>query len=146
MAEDNRKRDGWENPSDEEIGRVIAGAKTIAVVGLSSNTSRPAYEVAEYLQKKGFEIIPVNPGESEVLGEKAYPDLASIDRKIDIVDVFRRPEDTPQVVQDAIAARAGHVWLQEGIVSREAYDIAKGAGIPIVMDRCLKKENTRLES
>jgi predicted CoA-binding protein len=145
MTARNRKIGGWENPSAEEIAKMIRGAQTIAIVGLSSNSSRPAYRVAEYLQKNGFTIIPVNPNESEVLGERAYPDLASIDKHIDIVDVFRRPEDTPQIVGQAIDAGAGYVWLQEGIVSQEAYDLAIQHGVPIVMDRCLKKEHGRLK-
>lgn len=146
MAAGRRKIDGWQNPPGEEIARVIRDAKTIAVVGLSSNSSRPAYRVAGYLQKHGFTIIPVNPKESEILGEKAHPDLASIDKRVDIVDVFRRPEETPQVVRQAIDAGAGYIWLQEGIVSREAYDLAIQAGVPIIMDRCLKKEHGRLKT
>jgi predicted CoA-binding protein len=146
MADDSRKTDGWKNPSNEKVAEIIRNAKTIAVVGLSSNPSRPAFEVAAYLQKNGMKIIPVNPKESAVLGEKAYPELASIENRIDIVDVFRRPEDTPGIVREAIDAGAGHIWLQEGIVSQEAYDLAVQAGIPIIMDRCLKKEHARLES
>ncbi len=146
MVENDKQVHGWENPSQQMIARIIREATTVAVVGLSSDRERPAHRVAKYLQRKGFEIIPVNPRESEILGEKAYPDLASISKNIDIVDVFRRPEDTPAVVVDAVKAGARYIWLQEGIVSREAYGLAERSGIPIIMDRCLKKEHSRLKS
>lgn len=146
MAETSSETKTWENPSSEEIARLLKEATTVAVVGLSANRAKASHRVAKYLKAKGYEIIPVNPNESEILGEKSYPDLASIGKKIDIVDVFRKSEDTPPIVKAAIAIGAGAVWLQEGIISQESYDLARKAGIPIVMDRCMYKEHKRLKS
>ena len=146
MMEQSSSAAGWENPAVTEIDRIITGAKTVAVVGLSSNESKASNRVAGYLAAHGFDIIPVNPAEAEILGKKSYPDLASIGRLVDIVDVFRRSEDTPAIVKEAIAVGAKCVWLQKGIVSEEAYQLARRAGIRIVMDRCLKEEHTRLST
>jgi hypothetical protein len=146
MMEQSFSAAGWENPPITEIDRIIAGAKTVAVVGLSSNESKASNRVADYLAAHGFDIIPVNPAEAEILGKKSYPDLTSIGRSIDIVDVFRRSEDTPAIVKEAVAVGAKCVWLQKGIVSEEAYQLARRAGIRIVMDRCLKEEHTRLST
>jgi predicted CoA-binding protein len=134
---------GWENPSPEEIKQIIDSSRTIAVVGLSSKPDRASYGVARYLQAQGYEIIPVNPRETEILGQKSYPNLAAIGRPVDIVDVFRRSEDTPPIVKEAIECGARHIWLQEGIFSQESYDLARSAGIPIVMNLCLLKEHQR---
>jgi predicted CoA-binding protein len=146
MTDQSPSAAGWENPAPAEIERIITGAKTIAVVGLSSNESKASHRVAGYLAAHGFDIIPVNPVEAEILGRKSYPDLASIGRSIDIVDVFRRSEDTPAVIKEAIAVGAKCVWLQKGVVSEEAYQLARRAGVRIVMDRCLKEEHTRLST
>jgi predicted CoA-binding protein len=146
MADTSSERNTWKNPSPEEIARLLQKAATVAVVGLSAKTAKASHRVAAYLKSQGYEIIPVNPNESEILGEKSYPDLASIGKKIDIVDVFRKSEDTPPIVEGAIAVGAGAIWFQEGIISRESYDLAHEAGIPIVMDRCMKKERGKLKS
>lgn len=146
MAETSSSKETWKNPPQKEIERILNSATTVAVVGLSAKTTKASHRVAEYLQFKGYEIIPVNPNETEILGEKSYPDLASIGKKIDIVDVFRRSEDTPPIVKAAIAIGAGTVWLQEGIMSQESYDLAHEAGIRIVMDRCMLKEREKLKS
>jgi predicted CoA-binding protein len=146
MAQSPAQHKAWKNPPGEEIKRLLENARTVAVVGLSANHGKASYRVARYLKSKGYEIIPVNPNESEVLGEKSFPDLASIGKKIDIVDVFRKSEDTPPIVRDAIAIGAGAVWLQEGIISLESYNMAHEAGIPIVMDRCMYKEHRKLKS
>src|SRR6266498_3621846 len=117
---------------------LLRQARTIAVVGLTSDTSRPSYRVARYLQSQGYRIIPVNPQESQVLGEKAYPRLQDVPEHIDLVDVFRRAEFTPEVVRDAIEAGADAVWLQMGIRSAESRALAEAAGLPYVEDRCTK--------
>lgn len=126
--------------TDGLIEEMLA-QKTIAVVGLSPRPDRPSYQVAEYLKDAGYRIIPVNPALEEVLGEKSYPDLKSVPETIDVVDVFRRPSDVMPVVEDAIEAGAGYVWMQEGIVNEAAAEKAKAAGIPVVMDLCIKKEH-----
>jgi predicted CoA-binding protein len=126
------------------IADVLRGAKTIAVVGLSSRPMRASYGVSEYMQSQGYRIIPVNPLESEVLGEKAYPDLDSVPEKIDIVDVFRRPEHVPEVVEAAIRIGAKAVWLQEGIVHDAAAERARAAGLEVVQDRCILKEHRKI--
>ena len=125
---------------DDLIEEILA-QKTIAVVGLSPRPDRPSYHVAEYLKDAGYRIVPVNPAVEEVLGEKSYPDLGSFPGTIDVVDVFRRPSDVMPVVEDAIEVGAGYVWMQEGIVNEAAAEKAKAAGIPVVMDRCIKKEH-----
>lgn len=131
---------------DAAIRRVLETADTIAVVGLSSKEDRPSFGVARYLQDRGYRIIPVNPRETEVLGERAYPTLADIpaEVRIDVVDVFRRAEETPDVAREAVARGATTLWLQEGIVSEEARGIAEAAGLTVVMDRCTLKEHRRL--
>ena len=132
------------NPAMSDIDdliREILAQKTIAVVGLSPRPDRPSYQVAEYLRDAGYRIVPVNPTVEEVLGEKSYPDLKSFPGIIDVVDVFRRPGDVMPVVEDAIEVGAGYVWMQEGIVNEAAAEKAKAVGIPVVMDRCIKKEH-----
>lgn len=125
------------------IPELLAASKTIAVVGLSSRRTRPSYGVSEYMQSQGYRIIPVNPNETEVLGEKAYPDLGSVPEKIDIVDIFRRPEHVPAIVEAAIRIGARAVWMQEGIVHEQAAERARAAGLEVVMDRCILKEHRR---
>ncbi len=144
MTGQSSDKSDWANPDPTEIKRIITDSRTIAVVGLSSNPSRPSYRIARYLQKQGFVIIPVNPRETEVLGKRAYPDLATIKESIDIVQVFRKSEDAPAIVAEAIANGAACIWLQEGVVSPEAFRLAGQAGIPIVMDKCLKRDYQRL--
>lgn len=120
--------------------------KTIAVVGLSPNPARPSYQVARYLQSVGFKIIPVNPTAEEILGEKSYPDLASIPQevKVDLVDIFRRSEEVKPIVAQAVARGVKYIWMQEGVVNEEAATLAREAGAEVVMDRCLMKEHKRL--
>ena len=101
----------------------------------------PSYQVAEYLKGAGYRIVPVNPAVDEARGEKSYPDLKSVPWRVDVVNVFRRPRDVMPVVEDAIEAGAGYVWMQEGIVNEAAAEKAEAAGIPVVMDRCIKKEH-----
>lgn len=134
-------------PREETIiKKILNGSEVIAVVGLSDKKDRPSYRVASYLKKHGYKIIPVNPGISEVLGEKSYPDLESVPYNIDVVDIFRKSEDVPAIVKSAIAKGARAVWLQEGIYNDEAARLADEAGIDFVMDRCMRKEHGRLGS
>jgi len=120
------------------IKRLLATAKTIAVVGLSPKESRPSNMVARYLIEAGYTVIPVNPGQEEILGQLCYPDLASIPGPVDIVNIFRRSEDVPPIVAEAIAIGAKSIWMQEGVIHAEAARTAKAAGLVVVMDRCLK--------
>jgi uncharacterized protein len=128
---------------DTCVGEIIKGARTIAVVGLSANPDRPSHDVAGYLKRAGFTIIPVNPSLTEVLGEKCYPSLRGVPVPIDIVDCFRRSEDIPAIVEEAIAVGAKCVWMQSGIVNEAAAKRARDAGLSVVMDRCLKVEHRR---
>ena len=123
------------------IQDILRECKTVAVVGLSSDQSRPSYRIARYLQGCGFKVIPINPSISEVLGEKAYASLRDVPEKIDIVDVFRRAEDVPPIADDAIAIGAKCLWMQEGIVNKEAAKKAEQAGLKVVMDRCIMMEH-----
>ena len=131
-------------PSDERLREILSGARTIAVVGLSSDPYRASHGVARYLKNQGYRIVPVNPGEEEVLGERAYASLLDVPEKIDIVDVFRRAEFTVDVAQDAVKAGAKVFWLQSGIVNEEAGRIAEEGGLDVVMDACMKIEHQRL--
>jgi predicted CoA-binding protein len=134
-------------PSDPELRSILGDARTIAVVGLSSNPERASYEVAEYLQSKGYRIVPVNPNETEVLGERAYPTLADIpsEIEIDVVDVFRRAEQTPAIAEEAVARGAKVLWLQEGIANDDARRIGEAGGLSVVMGVCMRKQSQRLE-
>jgi uncharacterized protein len=131
---------------DDAIRELLSSAKVIAVVGLSSKRARASFGVSRYMQSVGYRIIPVNPNETEVLGEKAYSDLDAIPKgvKIDVVNIFRRSEEVPEVVDAAIRLRAPAVWMQEGVIQEEAAAKARAAGIFVVMDRCLLKEHRRL--
>ena len=129
--------------SDETIRRIFDECRTIAVVGLSSNPSRPSHGVSGYMRRSGYRVIPVNPNETEVFGETAYPDLAAVPEKIDLVDVFRRSDEAGKAVDEAIAAGAKAVWLQEGVIDRSAAQRALDAGLLVVMDRCWLKEHRR---
>lgn len=127
----------------DAIGELLKSARVIAVVGLSSNPMRPSYGVAEYMKNAGYKIIPVNPNEREVLGERAVAKLEDIREPVDIVDVFRRPEFVPEVAESAIAIGAKALWLQEGIVHEAAAKRARNAGLFVVMDKCILKEHAR---
>lgn len=126
------------------IPELLKTSRTIAVVGLSSKRFRPSYGVAEYMQRNGYRIIPVNPFEQAVLGEKCYPDLDSIPERVDIVDIFRRAEFVPEVVEAAIRIGARAVWMQEGVVHEPAAERAAAAGLTVVMDRCILKDHRRM--
>ncbi len=123
---------------------ILDCCHVIAVVGLSADKDRPSYHVASYLKGQGYKIIPVNPKEKSILAEVCYPDIASIPEKIDAVDIFRRSKDVLPVVQEAISAGAKAVWMQEGVVNEEAADLARNAGLLVVMDKCMLKEHYRL--
>jgi predicted CoA-binding protein len=126
------------------IADLLRSAHTIAVVGLSSKRYRPSYGVTEYMQSAGYRIIPVNPFEKEILGEKAYPELSGVPGRIDIVDIFRRSEFVPPIVETAIRIGARAIWMQEGVVHEEAAAQARAAGLEVVMDRCILKEHRRM--
>jgi predicted CoA-binding protein len=136
--------------SDQEIRELLTAARTVAVVGISDDPERDSYMVAEFLQRQGYRIIPVNPRlvnlNIQVLGEKPYATLRDVPEKIDIVDIFRRPETVMPVVEDAIAAGAGAVWMQLSIVNEEAAARAEAAGLNVVMNRCMAVEYRRLMS
>ncbi len=126
------------------ITELLKTSRTIAVVGLSGKRFRPSYGVAEYMQRNGYRIIPVNPFAETVLGEKCYPDLESIPERVDIVDIFRRSEFVPPIVEAAIRIEARAVWMQEGVVNEEAAERARAAGLEVVMDRCILKDHRRM--
>jgi predicted CoA-binding protein len=123
------------------INRILDECRTIAVVGLSSNPSRPSYGVARYLKHEGYRIIPVNPNETEVLGERAYSGLINVPDKIDLVDIFRRSEEAGVHVDEAIRLGAKAVWMQEGVIDHAAAERALKAGLMVVMDRCILREH-----
>ena len=129
--------------SSDPVTEVLRASKAIAVVGLSANPARPSHEVAKYLQRAGYRIIPVNPNEREVLGEKAYARLEDVPEKIDIVDIFRRPEEVAGVVESAIRIGAKVVWMQLGIEDAVAAEKARRAGLNVVEDACLLVEDRR---
>ena len=125
------------------IPDLLRNSRVIAVVGLSSKRARPSYGVAEYMQQQGYRIIPVNPNESQVLGEKCYPRLEDVPEHVDIVDIFRRSEMVAPVVASAIRIGASAVWMQEGVIDQVAARKAKAAGLSVVIDRCILKEHQR---
>ena len=129
----------------DEIQDILKTCRTIAVVGLSSKRYRPSYGVSEYMQKSGYRIIPVNPEEKEVLGEKAYARLEDVPEKIDLVDIFRRSEFVSPIVDSAIQLGAQAVWMQEGVVDAPSAARARAAGLKVVMDRCVLKEHRRMK-
>jgi predicted CoA-binding protein len=126
------------------IPEILKSAHTIAVVGLSGNSMRPSNGVSEYMQRAGYRVIPVNPNETAVLGEKSYRRLEDVPEKIDIVDVFRRPEFVAGIVESAIKIGAKAVWMQEGVVDETAAQRAREAGLAVVMDKCILKEHRKL--
>ncbi len=125
---------------ERRIDAILSGSKTVAVVGISDRPDRPSHVVAKYLQERGFRVIPVNPMVTEVLGEKAYGSLAEIPGKVDLVDVFRKSADVPPIAEEAVRIGARFFWMQEGVESERAREILETAGIPCVMNRCVKKE------
>ena len=129
--------------TEEEI---LKSSRVIAVVGLSAKPDRPSYRVANYLKENDYKIIPVNPGEKELLGEPSYPNLSSIPEPVDVVDIFRRSEEVPSIVSEAIKIKAKAVWMQEGIVNETAAAQAKKARLLVVMDRCMFKEHQKLHN
>ena len=134
------------SPEERELRSLLGEAKVVAVVGISSKPWRPSHEVASYLQQHGYRIVPVNPNEQEVLGEPVYASLLDIPKEIhiDVVDVFRRAEHTPEVARDAVAIGARVLWLQEGIVSDEAARTAADGGLEVIMGVCIMKVRERL--
>jgi len=134
-------------PSDAELRSLLSNARTIAIVGLSSKPNRDSYEIGEYLQGKGYRIVPVNPKETEILGERAYASLDDVPAEIaiDVVDVFRRAEDTPPIAEAAVRRGAKVLWLQDGIVNEDARRIAEAAGLTVIMGVCIRRTRRRLE-
>ena len=130
--------------TDRELKAILQTARTVACVGVSSNDEKPSFWVFHYLVQQGYQMIPVNPTATEILGKPVYPDLASIPDKVDVVQVFRKPEDVPPVVEAAIRIGARAVWMQEGIVNEQAARMAEAAGLSVVMDRCMMKTHQRL--
>lgn len=130
--------------NEHDIRQILETCKTIAVVGLSSKPYRASYGVSEYMQRQGYRIIPVNPEETQVLGEKAYPRLEDVPERIDVVDVFRRSEFVAPIVDSSIALGAKAIWMQEGVEDLAAAQKARDAGVLVVMDRCILKEHRRL--
>lgn len=126
------------------IAGLLRSSHVIAVVGLSSRRYRPSYGVTEYMQSAGYRIVPVNPFETEVLGERAYPSLDQVPERPDIVNIFRRPEFVPEIVEAAIRIGARAIWMQEGVVHEAAAQRARAAGLEVVMDRCILKEHRKM--
>jgi len=134
----------FSNPSREQLKELLEQSNTIAVVGLSDNRERVSYMVSEAMKKKGYRIIPVNPNATEILDETCYASLSDIPFPVDLVNVFRRSEYTPEVAEEAVKIGAKALWLQLGIYSEEAAAIAEAAGMTVVMDRCIKVEDSIL--
>jgi hypothetical protein len=132
--------------ADEDIKKILSNFRTVAVVGISPKEDRPSYIVASYLQSKGYRIIPVRPDGEEILGEKVYRRLSDIPEEIgvEVVDIFRKSEDVPPIVDEAVQRKAKVVWMQEGVIHKEAGTKAEKAGLRVVMNRCIKKEHQRL--
>ncbi len=130
--------------NDKQLKELYKTIQTIASVGLSANVEKPSFGIVYYLQQQGYRIIPVNPTAPEILGQKSYPDLLSIPEKVDVVQLFRRSEDVPPFVEQAIQIGARVVWMQEGISNPEAAKKAEAAGLTVVMDRCMRAEHIRL--
>ena len=133
-----------ENAGPAEIRAILASARVVAVVGLSDNPGRDSYHVAAYLQRQGYRIVPVNPKLTDVLGEKAYARLTDVPEAVDVVDIFRRAEAVPEIVDDAIQIGAKAIWMQDGIVHNAAADKARAAGLQVVMNRCMLRDHRNL--
>jgi predicted CoA-binding protein len=134
----------WSNPSDSDLVKLLTSASTIAMVGASSNPDKDAHGIMRKLQSVGYRVIPVNPRETEVLGERAYPSLSDVPDRIDIVDVFRRAEDTPSIADEAVKIGARALWLQQGISSEDAAARAKSGGLMVIMNQCISATHTLL--
>lgn len=132
------------NPTDQDLRSLLTNATTIAIVGASGNPERPSYLIMQQLQQAGYRVIPVNPRESSILGEVVHPSLAAVPVKVDIVDVFRKPEDTPAIADEAVAIKAGALWLQSGIANDDAAAKARHGGLAVVMDACIGVTLSRL--
>jgi len=128
----------------DEEEKILKTYRVVAVVGLSSKPNRPSYVVASYLKENGYKIIPVNPSERAIPGEICYPDLSSIPELVDVVDIFRRPEEVPAIVEEAIKVGAKAVWMQQGVINEQATAQARQAGLLVVMDKCMLKEHRKL--
>ena len=126
------------------IDKILKGFHVVAVVGLSANKERPSYGVSDYLKKHGYKVIPVNPNEDTILGERCYASLKLIDEQVDIVDIFRRSEEADTIVDEAIKIGAKVVWMQEGVVNEQAAKRARGAGLEVIMDMCMMKEHRKM--
>ena len=133
-----------ENATREEISDILRTSKTIAVIGASTKPERPSNWIYAYLRDQGYHVIPVNPGQKEILGDKCFPSLADVPEVVDIVDIFRDPAAVPAVVDEAIAKKAKVIWMQEGIVHNAAAEKARAAGLKVVMNKCIYKEHSRL--
>ena len=133
-----------QNPPDQELRQLLIDATTIAMVGASSNPDKASYGIMQKLQKAGYRVIPVNPRETEILGERSFPSLVDVPERIDIVDVFRRPEDTPTIADEAVTVGAKALWLQTGIANEEASARAKAGGLTVVMDACIGSTHSLL--
>jgi predicted CoA-binding protein len=133
-----------ESLAEADLKGILTSVKTVAVVGLSTNPSRDSNRVAAYMKKNGYRIIPVNPAADEILGEKSYPDLLSINEPVDVVDVFRRPEFVPEIADQAIKIKAKVLWLQLGVSNEDAANQARQAGMTVVQDHCIMAEHSRL--
>jgi len=133
------------NPSDDELKALLTNATTIAMVGASSNPDKASHGIMQKLQKAGYKVIPVNPREAEILGERSYPSLVDIPERVDIVDVFRRAEDTPAIADEAVTIGAKALWLQTGIVNEDAAARAESGGLKVVMDRCIGATHSLLQ-
>ena len=133
-----------QNPSDQELTQLLTNATTIAVVGASSNPDKASYGIMQKLQQAGYRVVPVNPRETEILGERSYPSLVDVPERIDIVDVFRRAEDAPGIADEAVTIGATALWLQSGIVSEDAAARAKAGGLIAVMDACIGSTHSLL--
>ena len=130
---------------DDELREIYASTKTIAVVGASSDTSKPGHRIPRYLQSQGFRIIPISPKGGEIFGESVYRSLKEVDVPVDVVDVFRPAEEAPAIAQDAVAIGAKVLWLQTGIVSADAAEIARSEGLKVVMNTCMGETHARLD-
>jgi len=129
--------------SPAQIAAILKNYRVVAVVGLSADPSRPSYQVAQYLQQHGYRIVPVNPGQTEILGEKCYPSLKDIPFPVEVVDIFRQKEAVPAIVSEALKKGVKVIWMQLGLIAEEPARRARAAGLEVVMDRCLKIEHGR---
>jgi uncharacterized protein len=135
-----------QNATSDEVRTILRTSKVVAVVGLSDKPERSSYQVAAYLQRQGYRIVPINPNLAEVLGEPAYPSLRAVPAPVDVVDIFRKPDAVPEIVDQAIAKGAKAVWMQEGIAHNAAAEKARAAGLQVVMNKCMLKEHRLLAS